>query len=109
MGSIGRMTEFNPYEEEIGLKFLRLKHYFKANDVKEEKQVSILITAIGPKIISVLSDILSPKKADEKIFKEVSDILIGHYSPKQNVLWLQRDFYFIADVKNQQKLFQSSW
>lgn len=93
MGSIGRMSEFNSYEEEIGSKFLRLKHYFKANDVKEEKQVSILITAIGPKIISVLSNILSPKKADEKIFKKVSDILIGHFSPKRLVVAKRFLFY----------------
>lgn len=93
MGSIGRMSEFNPYDEEISSYLLRLKHYFKANDVKEEKQVSILITVIGPKILSVLSDILSPKKVDDKSFKELSDILIGHYSPKRLVVAERYLFY----------------
>lgn len=48
MSTIGRMGKFNLHEEEIKSYVMRLKHYFKANNVKEENQVVMLITVIDP-------------------------------------------------------------
>lgn len=78
-GSIGRMSDFNPGEEDIKSYLLRLKHFFKANEVKDEKKVSILITVIGPKVLAVLSDLLSPKTVDEKSFDELTKVLEDHF------------------------------
>lgn len=60
MSTMGRMGKFNRHEEEIELYLMRLKHYFKANNVKEENQVSMLITVIGPKTLPVLSYLVYP-------------------------------------------------
>lgn len=93
MASIGKMTEFNPHEEDIGSYLLRLKHYFKANDVKDGNKVSILITVIGPKVLSILSDILSPKKVDEKSYDDLITILEDHFAPKRLVVAERYTFY----------------
>uniref|UniRef100_A0A1B6KSV3 CCHC-type domain-containing protein n=1 Tax=Graphocephala atropunctata TaxID=36148 RepID=A0A1B6KSV3_9HEMI len=93
MTNIGRMTDFNPYEEDISSYLLRLKHYFKANEVKDDNKVSILITVIGPKVLAVLSDIISPKKIDEKNYTELCKILEDHYSPKRLVVAERFMFY----------------
>ncbi|XP_054260279.1 uncharacterized protein K02A2.6-like [Macrosteles quadrilineatus] len=93
MSSIGRISEFNPYEEDISSYLLRLKHFFKANEVKDVKQVSILITVIGPKILAVLTDLISPKKIDEESYDNLSKILEDHYSPKRLVVAERYTFY----------------
>lgn len=36
-----RMTEFNATEEDIKAYLLRLKHFFKANGVKDDNKVSV--------------------------------------------------------------------
>lgn len=48
MSTIGRMGKLIPHEKEIESYVVRLKHYFMANNMKEENQVSMLITVIGP-------------------------------------------------------------
>lgn len=93
MASIGRISEFNPYEEDIESYVLRLKHFFKANDIKDGNKVSILITVIGPKVLSVLSDIISPKKIDEESYDDLCKVLIEHYAPKRLVVAERYMFY----------------
>lgn len=55
MLTIGRMGELHPLDEDIESYLLRLKHYFKANNKKDENQVSVLITVIGPKVLLYLT------------------------------------------------------
>lgn len=86
MSSIGRLSEFNPSEESVDSYVLRLKHYFKSNDVKEDKRVSIFITVIGPKVLKVLSDIVSPSEIDSKTYDELVEVLKKHYSPKKLIV-----------------------
>jgi hypothetical protein len=93
MSSIGRITEFNPHEEDISSYLLRLKHYFKANDVESENHVSILITVIGPKILAVLMDLISPKKVDDETYENLSKVLIEHFAPKRLVVAERYKFY----------------
>ncbi|XP_054257345.1 uncharacterized protein K02A2.6-like, partial [Macrosteles quadrilineatus] len=64
-----------------------------ANEVKDVKQVSILITVIGPKILAVLTDLISPKKIDEESYDNLSKILEDHYSPKRLVVAERYTFY----------------
>ncbi|XP_054272755.1 uncharacterized protein K02A2.6-like [Macrosteles quadrilineatus] len=93
MSSIGRVSEFNPHEEDISSYLLRLKHYFKANDVKSTNHVSILITVIGPKILAVLMDLISPKKIDDETYESLSKTLEEHFAPKRLVVAERYTFY----------------
>ncbi|KAJ8881031.1 hypothetical protein PR048_017504 [Dryococelus australis] len=49
-----RVEEFCPQEENVASYVMRLKHYFKVNQIKEENKVSVLITIIGPKVHAVV-------------------------------------------------------
>src|SRR5436190_6436365 len=93
MASVGRMSEFNPNEEEIGAYLMRLKHFFKANDIKSENHVSILITVIGPKILAVLADLISPAEVDSKTYEQLTTVLKGHFAPKKLVVAERYVFY----------------
>ncbi|XP_054259367.1 uncharacterized protein K02A2.6-like [Macrosteles quadrilineatus] len=91
--SVGRISEFNPSEEDIVPYLLRLKHFFKANNVKKENEVSVLITVIGPRVLSVLSDLLSPVEVDSKTYDELAALLKLHYAPKKLVVTERYVFY----------------
>lgn len=93
MSTIGGMGKFNPHEEEIESYVMRLKHYFKANNVKEENQVSILITVIGPKTLAVLSDLVLPDKVDSKEYKNLIEVSEGNFSAKLLVVAERFTFY----------------
>lgn len=58
MASVRRMGEFVAEKEAIELYVMRLKHYFKANAVKDKNKVSVLITILGAKNLATLSDLL---------------------------------------------------
>lgn len=75
------MGELHPLEEDIESYLLRLKHYFKANNVKDENQVSVLITVIGPKVLTILVDLVSLDKIDSKSYEPLKNIFEEHFSP----------------------------
>ena len=64
-----------------------MKHYFNANDVVAGKQVSVLLTLIGPKGFTLANNLLSPKSLDECKFNEIVDALLSHYKPKRIVIF----------------------
>lgn len=91
--SVGRLSEFNPNEEHISAYVLRLKHYFQANKVDKENHVSVLITAIGPQVLAVLADLVSPNEVDSKSYDELVKVLKDHYAPKKLVVAERYSFY----------------
>lgn len=93
MASVGRMGEFVAEEESIESYVMRLKHYFKANAVKEENKVSVLITVLGSKNLATLSDLLAPTEVDTKTYDELVKVLKEHFSPKKLVVAERYTFY----------------
>ncbi|XP_054265657.1 uncharacterized protein K02A2.6-like [Macrosteles quadrilineatus] len=93
MSGIGKVGEFNPHEEAIESYLMRLKHYFKANSIEDGSKVSVLITVLGPKILAVLSDIVSPDEVDSKSYEDLSKVLVKHFSPKKLVVAERYMFY----------------
>ena len=91
--SVGQIGEFNPEEEQISAYLLRLKHFFKANNVKADNHVSILITVVGPKVLATLTDLLSPAEVDSKSYDELTTVLTDHFSPKKLVVVERYMFY----------------
>lgn len=96
MSTTGRMGKFNLHEEEIESYVMRIKHYFKTNNVKEENQVSMLITVISPSNLAFLSDLVSPDSVDCKGYKNLIEVLEGHFSPKSLVVAERLTFYFLV-------------
>lgn len=89
MASVGRMGEFVAKEEAIESYVMRLKHYFKANAVKDENKVSELITVLRAKNLATLSDLLAPSEVDSKTYEELVKVL----SPKKLVVAERCTFY----------------
>jgi len=47
MATIGKLSEFQPEKERISAYLERVQMFFEANDIAAEKQVAVLLTAIG--------------------------------------------------------------
>jgi len=45
--SIGHLAEFQPQKEKVSKYLEHMSLYFEANGVAEDKQVAVLLTAIG--------------------------------------------------------------
>ena len=60
----------------------------KANGVKSENQVAVLLTAIGPETYGLLRNLLTPEKPDARSYEELVEILNSHLHPKPLVIVL---------------------
>ena len=92
MAQIGSIGNYNEREEEFETYVARMKHYFKANDVPTEKQVSVLLTLIGPKGFALANNLLSPKSLDKCKFDEIVESLTTHYKPKKILIFERYKF-----------------
>ena len=80
------MKEFNPDSESITAYLERTTVYCAANDITEEKQASVLLTAIGPQTYSLLRSLKAPDLPATKTYAQLSTLLRTHYDPKPLVI-----------------------
>ena len=92
-GTIGQLKEFDPDNEKVTEYLERVELFFTANSINEDKQVAVLLTAIGRKTYALLSSLLSPTKPQEKSFAQLSTALKDHYQPKPLVIAERYKFY----------------
>lgn len=64
----------------------RLTAYFDLNNVIQDKKVKILVTALSPKLFSLLKSLLFPKTYTDKTYEELVNILKNHLNPKPLVI-----------------------
>ncbi len=82
MNSIGKLEEFDETRDNWTAYIERVKQYFLANDVDDEKKVAVLLTMIEGKTYSLLRTLTSPHKPSSKSFEQIVAIVQGHLSPK---------------------------
>ena len=82
----GKLQEFQPANESIKRYLERVKLYFKANDVADDKQVPILLSSIGSANYALLCDLLAPASPGEKSFAIIETALCGHFEPRRSVI-----------------------
>ena len=82
----GCLTEFQPETDSIKSYLERVQLYFTANAVPRDKQVPILLSAIGAPIYSLLSDLLSPDLPSSKSMDALISVLRGHFEPRRVVI-----------------------
>ena len=81
----GAIGAFEPSKEDWITYSQRLKFYFEANDVEDAaKQRAILLSVAGPETFKLLSSLVAPQTVKDKTFKELVDLLTGHYNPKKS-------------------------
>ena len=85
--AVGHIEEYNTGED-IEEYLERIECYFVANEVKEDKRISVMLSVTGPKTYKTLRSITSPAKPTEKTLPQLKELLIKHYNPKpsENVL-----------------------
>ena len=91
MPTYGFLEKFSGQEEDFDSYLERLEFYFNANDLsvmipnavatRTEKRKSILLSFIGAETYSLLRSLYAPTKPSAKTFKEITDLLKGHFSP----------------------------
>ena len=89
MISFGRINEFQA-ENEAYLE--RVELFFQANDIADGKKVAVFLSVIGGKTYTLLCNLLSPTKPQEKSFDVLAEELRSTLS--QRKLSSQKDFRF---------------
>ena len=84
--TIGQLSEFQPQREKVSDYLERVSLYFEANDVAEDKQVAVLLTAIGGETYALLTSLLSPAKPRDKSYREITAVLKAHFEPKPIII-----------------------
>ncbi|XP_048578018.1 uncharacterized protein K02A2.6-like [Nematostella vectensis] len=93
MSVIGQLREFDRQKESFEAYIERLENFMKANGVRKENEVAVLLTAIGPETYGLLRNLLTPEKPDTKTYKDLVDILSGHLHPKPLVIAERFNFH----------------
>ena len=56
----------------------RVSQYFVANDIANDKKVAVLLTSVGQKAYSLMSDLTAPRKPAEKTYDELVALMKAH-------------------------------
>ena len=86
MVAIGHLTKFQPQREKVSDCLERVSLYFVANGVADEKQVAVLLTAIGGETYALLTSLLSPAKPRDQTYAEITAVLKAHIEPKSIII-----------------------
>lgn len=86
MAFVGKVDEFDSANEDWEAYIERVELYCHANDVEDEKKVSVLLSLMGAKTYNLLRNLLSPNKPSSKSFDDIVKILQSHLNPKPLVI-----------------------
>ena len=68
---IGRLEEIDYTTDDWTTYAERIEHYFKANDVAEDKKKDALLASIGGKTFTLLRSLTAPGKPGDKQYGEL--------------------------------------
>ena len=81
--------------------YLECVQLFLVNDIAMDKQVSVLLTLVGPKVYELLHSSALPNFLQEKTFKELVELLKRHYEPQPIVIAERFCFHHRNQVTNE--------
>ena len=96
-GRYGCLKEFCPDEDSIQAYLELARLYFAANDIKEDKQVPILLSSIRAQTYSLMCDLVAPKTPGSLSFAQIVEVLTSHFQPKRLVI--AKRFHFHKRVQ----------
>lgn len=88
---IGNVEFFSPgddFENYIE----RIVNIMNLNKVKEEEQISFLVSVCGADLYKIIKSVIAPKKTTEMKFDELTKVLKEYFEPKRNIIGER--FYF---------------
>ncbi|KAJ8032952.1 hypothetical protein HOLleu_23051 [Holothuria leucospilota] len=80
--TIGQIGEYIEGKENVECYLERLDHFFTANNIGNDRAVSVFLTVISPTAYAVLKSLSSPAKPSDKNIDTLAQLLKDHYSPK---------------------------
>ena len=96
--TFGHIDEFRPELESFSTYRERLKLFFVANKIEDDRQVAVLLSVIGTKHYSLLHNLVAPSKPADKSVDELLSILGSHLEPEPLVI--AERFYFYKRVQD---------
>ena len=81
VSQLGSMNAFDPDTDDWTAYVERLESFFVANEIKDEKKVSVLVTFLGAKAYELLRSIIAPAKPASKNY-ELITAMKTHLDPK---------------------------
>ena len=82
MTSIGKIESFDDTKENLEIYVERAEQFFMANDIDDDHNAPTLLSLIGGKTYTLLSDLLAPERPAAKSFQQIVTTLQEHLSPK---------------------------
>lgn len=99
MARIGSISEYKEGKEDFESYLERLEQWMVANEVEDEKKVSVFLSLIGADAYKLLKSLLQPEKPSTKSYDQLTKALSDHYKPKPLVI-MER---FRFQKRNQQE------
>ena len=92
MASIGKIEEYKPDGESIAAYLEQVELFFAANNIEDDKKVTVFLSVLGASTYTLLRDLVAPTKPSEKSFAQLKELLKKHYEPTRIVI--AERFYF---------------
>ena len=86
MTGLDKLELFNPHLETFERYVQRVKIYFAANGVREDRKKFVFLNSLGVKHFNLLANLLSPDDPTTKTFDELVEILDKHFRPTTSVV-----------------------
>ena len=84
--AIGNISEFSELTETWKSYMERVKQYFMANEISDDRKVPALLALMGGKTYSLLRKLISPDDPASRGFDAIVNLLDDHLSPKPLVI-----------------------
>ena len=83
---IGQVEPFQLGVEDWDQYTERLEQYFVCNGIEDDKKTAVLLTMVGAKTYSLMSDLVAPAKPATKSYADLVAVVKGHLKPKPLVI-----------------------
>ena len=80
--TIGKVKAFDETNDDWNAYVERIEQYFIAKEIKEGKQVAVMLSFMGNKTYGLLRNLAAPAKPSNLSFKTIVETLQKHLSPK---------------------------
>ena len=79
---IGKIEAFDETNDDWNAYVERLEQYFIAKEIKDNKQVAVMLSLMGNKTYGLLRNLAAPAKSSSLSFKTIIETLQKHLSPR---------------------------
>ncbi len=82
----GRVDEYKESKEDFESYMERFEQWLLANDIANEKKVSVFLSVIRADTYGLLKNLVTPTKPSEMSYNELKAALLAHYRPQPLVI-----------------------